>query len=235
MVKTIRIFAVLGIALGLGACGVSDQASRNTLSQPSSITIASQNAARIVTLAPKYDIAEIRVSVPETLRVSEANLFFPVADIVWRGEPIGNRHQQVKAMFDDGLAEGTRGMTIGPKVVVNIEVERFHSLTEKTRYTFGGVHSMHFAMTVRDAATGQVIDGPRQIVADVKGAGGSRAIAEERAGRTQRVVIVERLAQVIRRELSREISVPATPLAADGYLTSRSSNDMQLIPALIAY
>ena len=38
--------------------------------------------------------------------------------------------------------------------------------------------------------------------AGVKAAGGARAIAEDQAGRTQRVVVVERLTEVIRRELS---------------------------------
>jgi hypothetical protein len=57
-------------------------------------------------------------------------------------------------------------------------------------------------LTLRDNATGQLLDGPREIVADIKASGGAAAIAEEQAGRTQRVVTVERLAQVIRQELS---------------------------------
>ena len=100
------------------------------------------------------------------------------------------------------MARGTAIMHSGPKVVVDVEVVRFHCLTEKTRFTVGGVHSLHFMLTVRDAVSGAVLQGPRLVIADVKAAGGARAIAEDRAGLTQRVVVVQRLAEVIRRELS---------------------------------
>ncbi len=55
---------------------------------------------------------------------------------------------------------------------------------------------LHFMLTVRDATTGAVVDGPRLVKADVKASGGAGAIAEERIGRTQRVVIVEALSQI---------------------------------------
>ena len=68
---------------------------------------------------------------------------------------------------------------------------RFHALTEKARYTVGGIHSFHFDADRARCATGAVLDGPRLVMADVKASGGARAIAEEQMGRTQRVVIVE--------------------------------------------
>jgi hypothetical protein len=106
---------------------------------------------------------------------------------------------------------------------VDIEVTRFHCLTEKTRYTVGGVHSLHFMLTVRDADTGVVIDGPRAVVADVKAAGGAQAIAEDDMGMTQRVVVVQRLSEVIHRELSTKITDPA--------LVSRFLEGQSLSPA----
>jgi hypothetical protein len=153
----------------------------------------------------------VQVAVPEDLRVSEANVFFPIADIVWRGEARGDRHLQVKAIYEEAAAVATSGMTKGPEAIVQLEITRFHCLTEKTRYTVGGVHSLHFRMTVRDAATGAVLDGPRDVVADVKAAGGATAINEDQQGRTQRVVIVERLVQVLRRELSVPAARPSGP------------------------
>lgn len=73
-----------------------------------------------------------------------------------------------------------------------------------------------------------MIDGPRKVVADVKAAGGYKAIAEDDAGRTQRVVVVERLAQVI----ARELSAPAQPAtSAQPEVTSRLDGDARLIPA----
>ena len=155
-----------------------------------------------VVLHAQYDVQAVNVSVPRSLRASEANSFHPNADIVWRGDAAGDRHAQVAAIFNEAMARGTAVMHSGPKVVVDVEVVRFHCLTEKTRFTVGGVHSLHFMLTVRDAVSGAVLQGPRLVIADVKAAGGARAIAEDRAGLTQRVVVVQRLAEVIRRELS---------------------------------
>ncbi|MDZ4096551.1 MAG: DUF6778 family protein [Paracoccaceae bacterium] len=222
--KTVRMVVVLGLILGLGACATSDPVSRSAVSQSTSLLQGVGATPQQVRLVPRFDVAEIKVSVPQKLRVSEANMFYPIADIVWRGEPLGDRHAQIKAMFHEGLSQGTQAMTNGLPVVVEVEVLRFHALTEKTRYTIGGVHSIKFDLTVRDATNGRVIEGPRRIIADVKAAGGARAIEEERIGRTQRVVIVERLAQVIARELSTVVPVAAP----SGVQTARSSSDWQL-------
>jgi hypothetical protein len=161
-------------------------------------------------LEAQYDVEAIRISVPRSLKVSEANSFKPRADIVWRGDLPGDRHAQVAAIFAEASAQGTAAMQTGRKVDLEIEVTKFHALTEKTRYSIGGVHEMRFHLTVRDALTGQVLDGPRAIAADVKASGGGQAIAEEQMGRTQRVVTIERLTQVIRRELS--VAVPQDQL-----------------------
>ncbi len=162
----------------------------------------------------QYDVAEIIITVPRTLVVSEANAFHPSADIVWRGEPVGDRYAQVEAVMAEAMAGGTSMMTRGPRVTVEVTVLRFHCLTEKTRYSVGGVHSMQFELTVRDAF-GSIIDGPRIVIADAEAAGGAQAIAEDAAGMTQRVVVVQRLARAIRSELSREVSAPGTDLLAE--------------------
>ncbi len=203
----LALIPMLAAAVLLSACAGEVPASRSI----SDLTFAASNTAvpaqtpsRKV-LMGHYQIADVRINVPATLRVSEANVFMPIADIVWRGEPIGNRHQQVSAIFADALKDAANHLMKGPEVIVQIDVTRFHSVTEKTRYTVGGNHAMHFTLTVLDAATGQVLEPARPIVADVKAAGGAQAVAEEQMGRTQRVVVVERLAQVIRRELSVEV------------------------------
>lgn len=200
---------ILGlVALGLSACvSANDPATRGAplatgLGAAASQSTGSTVDAATAYLVAQYDVEAIRVTVPSRLKVSEANTFKPHADIVWRGEAPGDRYVQVAAIFRDAMAMGTATMQKGRKVDLEVEVTRFHALTEKTRYTFGGMHEMRFILTLRDAASGVVIDGPREVVADVKASGGSAAIEEERIGRTQRVVTVERLAQVIRRELS---------------------------------
>ena len=57
-----------------------------------------------------------------------------------------------------------------------------------------------------------MIDGPRYVIADTNAAGGQRAVNEDKSGRTQRVVVVERLAQVIQNELYKlQSGASATP------------------------
>lgn len=222
--KTTLLFPMLAVVLGLSACAggpavtMGDQ--RMTLATQGRADLPTQAVAQV--RAAQYDVEDVRISVPSRLRVSEANVFYPMADIVWRGEPMGNRHAQVTSIFREATDRGTSSATSGRKVIVDIEVTRFHSVTEKTRYTVGGTHSMHFNLTVTDAETGQVIDGPRAIVADTKAAGGAQAVAEEQMGRTQRVVVVERLASVIRAELSALVSDPlliSRALAQPGAVT----------------
>ena len=199
---------MFGAALALAACGGGQGVSRGTESAPVGFAVVESAAAPgVQVLAPRYAVQEVRVEVPPDLRVSEANTFYPFADIVWRGEPAGDRHAQVRAILLDAFGFGTSGMDTGPGVIVEATVRRFHALTEKTRYTVGGIHAVNFDLTVRDAATGAVLEGPRLVKVDIPAWGGRRAIEEERAGRTQRVVIVEGVAQAIRRELS-------TPAAA---------------------
>lgn len=215
-------FSVLAL-LVVSACGAVEPASRaTTVGQIDLLQTALPVAANpgVQIMAAKYTVAELRVNVPRSLKVSEANAFLPKADIVWRGEPRGDRYAQVAQIFNDGLMAGTSGMATGPAAIVEVEVTRFHCLTEKTRFTVGGNHAIHFTLTVRDAATGAVLEGPREIIADVKASGGAAAIAEDQAGRTQRVVVVERIAEVIRRELSARASGPE----ADAALVVRSQS-----------
>jgi hypothetical protein len=205
-------FAPLGVALLLSACVATEPASRNVT--PDALTLASRGTGSIPdtgvrVLAPLYSIADVRVAVPRSLRVSEANVFYPMADIVWRGDPVGDRHQQIGTIFQSAAQQVAAGMN-GPRpAILQIEIVRFHGVTEKTRYTVGGTHNMVFDLTVLDASTGAVIDGPRRIEADARAAGGQAAIAEEQAGRTQKVVVTEKLVETLRRELSGPVTDPS--------------------------
>ncbi len=211
MKQTIRTLIFMAAAFGLSACGGGTIVSQQ-LTEPGRLTVASKTPAEA--MLPKYDVQAVRVTVPRTLRVSEANMYYPLADIVWRGDPMGDRYAQVKAVIEEGLDRGVQGMHSGPRAVIDIQLTRFHSLTEKTRFTFGGVHSVKFILTVRDAATGAVLEGPRHVVADVKASGGTRALHEDMVGRTMKVVITEHLAEVIRHELSTRTPAPAHGLVS---------------------
>ncbi len=206
---SLRSVTAVAFAFALTACASVSPPSRGGLNDAQGLARGgSASQSGTVVLQSQYQIVGANVIVSRDLRVSEANMFYPVADIVWRGEPRGDRYAQVAAIYRDAVGAATSSMTAGRKAVVEIEVTRFHCLTEKTRYTVGGTHSLHFNLTVRDAETGAVIDGPRAVVADVKGSGGAQAIAEEEAGLTQRVVIVNRLTEVLHRELSSQITDP---------------------------
>ena len=205
-----RILFALPLLATLAACVSPDPASRAAVAvspqQPASVGHDSVAPRKV--LKAQYDVQQVAISVPRSLRVSEANVFYPIADVVWRGEPRGDRYAQVERIFQEAAAQATGPMTQGRPVNVSVEITRFHCLTEKTRYTVGGTHALHFRLTVTDAATGMVLEGPRDVIADVKASGGAAAIAEEQAGRTQRVVVVDRLTDVIRRELSTVVTDP---------------------------
>lgn len=208
-----KILLALGLALGLSACAGTEPATRSAMME--NLTIASQGGPMPqmlpdgpTLLAPKYEVTGFKIIVPRTLKVSEANTFKPRADIVWHGDPAGDRYQQVGDIMTAAATRATTGMTQGRAVMVEIALTKFHGVTEKTRYTIGGMHEMRFDLTVRDAATGEVLDGPRQIVADVRAAGGERALTEEAAGFTQKVVVTNRLTEVLRRELSAPVTDP---------------------------
>jgi hypothetical protein len=198
----LKTATMLGLALGLSGCVGNDLATRNQPMTAPEFGYADEAAAKRVILSPQYTVMDVRISVPETLVVSEANSYYPIADVVWRGDAPGNRYTQIKAIFEDAFASATVNMTAGPEVIVEAEVVRFHCLTEKTRYTIGGDHSLRYMLTVRDAQTGAVMDGPRLVVADIAAAGGEAALAEERAGRTQKVVVTEALRNSLLREIS---------------------------------
>jgi len=181
----------LVVATGLSACGNGQMASRN---MPVEAPIAGHSAI-------DYVVKALRVAVPDGLSVSESNRYYPIADIVWRGDAYGNRHEQISAIVFEGMRQGLAELEGSQQVIVEVEITRFHSLTHRARYTVGGTHSIKFNLTVRDADSGLIVDGPRHVSADLKAFGGTRAVAEERSGNTQRVRIVNHLAEVIQQEL----------------------------------
>jgi hypothetical protein len=214
--NAIRILGPLACAGLLAACGQPEQPTRAVIAPQGGLTLATQGLSNGPTVRTSaYAVQDVRVTVPSSLRASEANVYYPLADIVWRGDAPGNRHEQVRAIVNDAADRATAGMTTGPAAVVDITLNRFHSVTEKTRYSVGGVHSINYTLTVRDAQTGEVLDGPRVVIADAPAVGGVRALAEDQAGRTMKVVITERLIASFQSELTREVPVQVSQAAAD--------------------
>ena len=183
----LRLCGIVVAAVGLAAC--------------QSASVARDLGGVETPAVRSYNVARLEIDVPAALTVSERNLVYPGADIVWRGEPPGDRHRQVRRIFEDGMAPGAAALDGDRDVTVDIEVVRFHSLTERARYGIGGVHSIRYILTVRDAASGEIVEGPRRVATDLAAFGGERALQAERAGQTQRVRIVDHLRQDIRRQL----------------------------------
>ncbi|MFU8880993.1 MAG: DUF6778 family protein [Rhodobacterales bacterium] len=155
------------------------------------------------TALPAIRVVDTQITVPRDLQVSEANTYYPMGDIVWRGAPYGDRHAQMDALLHDSMSLALRGHAGSQPAVVEITLRRFHAMTEKTRYSVGGVHSIRFDLTLRDPATEQALLPTRTIRADLKGYGGDRALAAERAGLTQKVRVTYHLANTLRAELER--------------------------------
>ena len=88
-------------------------------------------------------------------------------------------------------------------VILDVTAVRFHSLTEKARYTVGGVHNIIFDLTVRRASTGEALAPTRRVEADLPALGGTAAVEADRQGQTQKVRVHAFLQQVIRQELAR--------------------------------
>ena len=150
---------------------------------------------------PLFRINEINVRVPKSLRVSERNTYYPGGDIVWREDPIGNRHAQVKAIFETAFVRGAEDINGLTPVDVEVEVERFHALTERARYTIGGVHAITFLLQFRDPETGLALSEPKRVHADLQAFGGLAAIRAENQGITQKSRITAHLAEVLRQEM----------------------------------
>lgn len=210
------LMVVTGVALiALTGCVANDGASRSQdnfghLSHSGGDASSGLKAGMVqMPLA----VQDVKIVVPRTLRVSEAEVYYPIADIVWRGEPRGDRYQQVEAIYQSAAASAIAPLQTGLPVVAEVEVLRFHCVTDKTRYSVGGTHSLKFLLTIRDARTGQVLSGPRKISADIKAVGGRKAVAEDYAGITQKATVTAHLTEVLRQELS-ELAVDPALVAA---------------------
>lgn len=172
--------ALLGLAaLGISACASVPQVDVTQ-------GLPAMGALPTSVVSGDWQVQEIVIDVPAELTVSESNRLKPRADIVWREDPVGDRYAQVQALMAEAMEFALRPMQGSTPVIVELEVTRFHALSERARYTIGGEHEVEFLFTVRDAETGQALTGPRNIDLTFRAFGGQRAIDAERNGIYQR-------------------------------------------------
>jgi len=204
-----KLIALGVLALTVAGCADVDMATRNAPMETAPL------AASATVAAPRdYRLADIRFAVPENLSVSEANSYYPIADIVWRGDPHGDRGQQIAAMFDSAARAAAQGINGSTPVILDITLVRFHGVTERTRYTVGGVHAIRFDLTVLDARNGAILEPTRRVDADLRALGGMEAIRADQQGQTQKVRVTAHLTALFRDSVLR--GLPAGVTAAAG-------------------
>lgn len=146
-----------------------------------------------------WRLAEVRVSVPESLGVSEAEALLPSADIVWREDPAGDRRAQVATIMKNAVTTGAQGLRGSRSVIISVTVTRFHALTflaEQSEADWG-VHNIRFNARVLDARTGEVLLDTVDIRAELPALSG-KAMREARAkGQTQKKMISAHVARTI--------------------------------------
>lgn len=128
--------------------------------------------------ASRWSVADVRVLVPDDLVVDQSNVMLPSADIVWYGAKPDDRRAHVAQIVKAGVAEGVKGLRGDTRVVLDIQLIRFHALTPTAYFKAPqgtGVHGIGFLATVRDAKTGAVLHGPERIEADMP----ARTLADE--------------------------------------------------------
>ncbi|MFP7571424.1 DUF6778 family protein [Marivita sp. S2033] len=186
--------AGLGLALmaSLGACAAPNTASRAAMPDDAMLGFAQQDVT----------IDSFTVSVPKSLTVNERNTYYPRGDIVWRGDPIGDRHAQVREIFEAGLRNAAPRISGTRPVRMDIQVTRFHALSEKARYSVGGVHDIEFMYRLIDVTTGQQIGATQTVDADLEALAGQAAMVADARGNTQKARIVAHLGSVLVEELT---------------------------------
>ncbi|MEO1639332.1 MAG: DUF6778 family protein [Pseudomonadota bacterium] len=148
-----------------------------------------------------YDLRGMRFAARPNLIVSEREGYYPAADIVWRGDPLGPRVDQIEALFQAAV-DRNRSVLIGSTpIILEITLVRFHGVTNRTRYSVGGIYNVIFEMTVRNAVTGEIVEPPRTVVGNLDAPGGERAVRLEESGQTQKVRVTDFLTGLLRAQL----------------------------------
>lgn len=120
--KLLKIMTIVALGLGVAGCSSLDTVSRNT---PLS---ASGFETQGIQVQRDYRVHEMRFQAPEDIQVSEGNGYYPFTDVVWRGDPLGDRIEQIGAIFEeaksrnDGLLTGEKG------ILLDINLVRFHGI-----------------------------------------------------------------------------------------------------------
>ncbi len=148
-----------------------------------------------------YRLREFSFAAQPGLNIAESESYYPFADVVWRGDPIGPRIPQIAAMFEEAATRNRAVLDGDFAVDVDVTLIRFHGVTNRTRYTVGGVYNVIFDLTVRSATSGEVIEPTRRVSGNLDAPGGERAFRLDEAGQTQKVRVTDFLTSLLRAQL----------------------------------
>jgi len=175
-----------------------------------------------VSTFPPMRVVAYDITVPTSLSVSEDNAYKPIADIVWRGDPYGSRYPQVKAIFDAGVKKGISTVSGTVPVRLEIVVRRFHSQSERVRYSYGGKYEIEYDLTISASGVGQVLVPTYTVYIEADAPGGIAALAAEQSGRTEKIDNINLIAQSIYTQLTGKF-----PAVASAALTKDSPSVAQ--------
>jgi hypothetical protein len=146
-----------------------------------------------------WSLAEVRVAVPSSLTVSEAESLLPNADIVWREDPVGDRYAQVALIMKNAITTGASGLRGSRPVIIDVTVTRFHALTFRAEQSESdwGVHNIKFTARVLDARSGEVLLAPVEIRAELPALSGQAMRAARAKGQTQKKMISNHVARTV--------------------------------------
>lgn len=147
-----------------------------------------------------WRLSSVEVTAPRSLVVSEADVFIPKADIVWREDPsTGNRYEQVESIMKTAITEGAHGLKGSRPVTIQATMTRFHAMTFKAETQApGGVHDVEFDLQIKDARTGAVLFGPEHVEASFPAMTGEQMARARVAGQSQKSQITAHVARTIR-------------------------------------
>lgn len=191
----VKYIARMALALSVTACATTQNvASKNVIQSAPGAVHEIQSG---------YLVTQLTVIIPDDLTVSEANVYLPLVDIVWREDPLGDRKVQVQDILIDAIVKGVSKVPDGQPVTMEVRLNMFHALTEKTRYSVGGRHNINFDYVLRDAKTGIPLAEAKTINASLKAYGGTRAITAMAHGETQKVRITKHIENLMYLEMSK--------------------------------
>ncbi len=151
------------------------------------------------TITKSWKLKNVIAVAPQELTVSNADTFAPNADIVWHGEPYGDRRAQVARIVDEGITLGANELKGDREVSIAASLSQFHAVTPlSVARAPSAVHNIAYRIQIFDEATGAPLTKPQVISADLEAYVGSAAIAAAVEGNSQRVRIVRHIANVTR-------------------------------------